>query len=71
MIHVLPAGDEDAPRPTYEDFCQEHDLPERQEDVLIYDTFMFNTELDMLEVRLMELYDIVDFFVIGESRSPP
>lgn len=31
----------------------------------IFDSFMFNTELDMLEVRLTELYDVVDFFVIG------
>lgn len=30
---------------------------------------MFNTELDMLEVRLMELYDVVDYFVIGDYRT--
>ena len=28
---------------------------------------MFNSELDMLEVRLLELYDFVNYFVIGEA----
>lgn len=58
-------GETGDPKPSYEDFCREHELPEREEAVRIYDTFMFNTELDMLEVRLTELYDVVDFFVIG------
>ncbi|BDA47606.1 probable beta-1,4-mannosyl-glycoprotein 4-beta-N-acetylglucosaminyltransferase [Coccomyxa sp. Obi] len=61
-------GEVGDPKPTYEDFCQQHGLPEREDTVRIFDSFMFNTELDMLEVRLTELYDVVDFFVIGESR---
>lgn len=36
----------------------------------IYDAFMFNSELDMLEVRLLELYDFVDYFVICEAPVP-
>ncbi len=60
-----PPGEIGDPKPNYEDFCREHGLPEREDAVHIFDAFMFNTELDMLEVRLTELYDVVDFFVIG------
>lgn len=33
----------------------------------IYDCFMFNDELDILDIRFQELNDIVDYFVIVES----
>lgn len=33
----------------------------------IYDCFTFNNELDVLEIRLHELYPIVDYFVIVEA----
>lgn len=32
----------------------------------IYDCFIFYNELDMLEIRLEELYDVVDYFVMVE-----
>lgn len=76
--------------------CREYGMRERQKPVRIYDAFMFNSELDMLEVRaapcmgnsamhgcavmgepglacaaqirLHELYDVVDYFVITECR---
>jgi len=35
----------------------------------IYDCFTFNDELDLLEIRLEELYDHVDHFVLVESRQ--
>ena len=35
----------------------------------IYDCFTFFNELELLEVRLSELYDTVDFFVIAESDT--
>jgi hypothetical protein len=35
--------------------------------VRLFDVFLFNNELDMLEVRLTELYDVVDYFVIGNT----
>jgi hypothetical protein len=35
----------------------------------IYDCFIFNNELDVLEVRLHELYSVVDHFVIVEARE--
>ncbi len=35
----------------------------------VYDCFMFNDELDLLQLRLNFLYDAVDYFVIVESRQ--
>ena len=35
----------------------------------IYDCFIFFNELDILEIRLNELYDVVDRFVIVEARK--
>ena len=35
----------------------------------IYDCFTFFNELDLLELRLMELYDVVDKFVIVEANK--
>ncbi len=34
----------------------------------VYDCFIFNNELDFLEIRLQELWDDVDYFVLCESR---
>ena len=34
----------------------------------VYDCFTFFNELDLLEIRLQELYDVVDYFVIAESN---
>jgi beta-1,4-mannosyl-glycoprotein beta-1,4-N-acetylglucosaminyltransferase len=36
---------------------------------MIYDCFTFFNELDLLEIRLQELEDVVDYFVIVESRT--
>jgi beta-1,4-mannosyl-glycoprotein beta-1,4-N-acetylglucosaminyltransferase len=36
---------------------------------MIYDCFMINKELDMLEFRLKELNDYVDYFIIIESTK--
>lgn len=36
---------------------------------LVYDTFLFSTELDVLEIRLHELRDVVDFHVLIESTE--
>jgi len=38
-----------------------------QKDVKVYDCFLFFNELDILEIRLNELYDVVDYFVIVEN----
>jgi len=36
---------------------------------MVYDTFMFFNELDLLEIRMEELWDIVDKFVITEATT--
>ena len=36
---------------------------------MIYDCFVFFNELDLLEIRLNELYDVVDRFVIIEGEN--
>lgn len=36
--------------------------------VKIYNCFLFNNELDILELHLAEMYDHVDWFVIGEAN---
>ena len=41
---------------------------ETNNDFLIYDFTIFNGELDMLEIRLYELNDYVDLFLIAESN---
>ena len=41
---------------------------QRSNDLPIYDFFIFNNELDMLEIRLYELYDYVQLFLIAESN---
>lgn len=38
-------------------------------ELLIYDLFIFNNELDMLEIRLYELVDYVHLFLIVESNQ--
>lgn len=35
----------------------------------VYDCFMFFNELDVLEIRLQELWDSVDIFVLAESNT--
>jgi beta-1,4-mannosyl-glycoprotein beta-1,4-N-acetylglucosaminyltransferase len=34
----------------------------------VYDCFTFFNELDLLEIRLNELNDVVDYFVLVESK---
>lgn len=36
---------------------------------LVVDAFVFNNELDLLELRLTELYDSVDYFVLVEAKQ--
>jgi beta-1,4-mannosyl-glycoprotein beta-1,4-N-acetylglucosaminyltransferase len=36
---------------------------------MIYDCFPFSNELDVLEIRLNELYDVVDYFIIVEMKK--
>ena len=53
-------------------FCQRRRLDiyeARTERRKVYDLFLINTELDWLEIRLNELNDEVDYFVIMESDT--
>jgi beta-1,4-mannosyl-glycoprotein beta-1,4-N-acetylglucosaminyltransferase len=34
----------------------------------VFDAFMFGTELDLLELRLRELWGVVDHFVLVEAN---
>ena len=35
----------------------------------IFDCFIFFNEFDLLEIRLTELYDHVDYFVMAEANT--
>jgi beta-1,4-mannosyl-glycoprotein beta-1,4-N-acetylglucosaminyltransferase len=53
-----------------EELCASHGLPvfePRDRPRKVYDLFLFNAEFDWLEIRLNELRDHVDYFVILES----
>ncbi|KUJ16057.1 uncharacterized protein LY89DRAFT_735198 [Mollisia scopiformis] len=53
-------------------YCSRHgwkEYPHRQSRRKIYDLFMINSELDWLEIRLNELQNHVDYFVILESAT--
>lgn len=47
--------------------CAINGLKLREFPVRVFDFFMFNNELDLLEIRLNELKDVVDTFVLVES----
>ena len=47
-------------------YCEKNDI--KPDKPTIYDTFIFNNELDILEIRLNEMYSIVDRFVIVEGN---
>ena len=49
--------------------CLAHGLQPRQRPAAIIDTFLFNGELDLLLLRLLELGGVVDQFILVESRS--
>lgn len=54
------------------EYCAKHNFaayPRRNQRRKIYDLFMVNTELDWLEIRLNELNDHVDYFVILEGEK--
>ena len=35
----------------------------------VYDCFSFYNEFDILEIRLQELWDVVDYFVLVEADT--
>jgi beta-1,4-mannosyl-glycoprotein beta-1,4-N-acetylglucosaminyltransferase len=50
------------------DFCERHRLDPSESRPKVYDAIIFSVELDLLEIRIHELYDVVDTFIIVESN---
>lgn len=60
------------PYPQAEEHCRRRRLSPyatRDRPRKVYDLFLINTELDWAEIRLNELSDVVDYFVIMESSQ--
>ncbi|KAG1055111.1 hypothetical protein G6F46_006822 [Rhizopus delemar] len=50
--------------------CELHGWNEKKDkNIKVYDAVIFSVELDLLEIRIRELWDIVDTFVILESNA--
>lgn len=47
--------------------CQRHGWTLRSPRPLLIDVVLFSTEVELLEIRLQELSDVVDIFVVVES----
>lgn len=56
-------------RVPFSELCQLHGWKERKSDerVKVVDAVIFSIELDILEIRLRELWDLVDIFVVLEA----
>lgn len=58
--HKVPANNAEA--------CTRHGWQQRSSrKPLLWDATLFSTELDLLEIRLTELWDVVDLFLVQES----
>ncbi|XP_054154217.1 beta-1,4-mannosyl-glycoprotein 4-beta-N-acetylglucosaminyltransferase-like [Oppia nitens] len=49
--------------------CSLHNWRKRSKEVKVIDAFIFSIELDLLEIRLNELWPYVDLFVVLESNK--
>ncbi|CAO3616885.1 unnamed protein product [Cunninghamella blakesleeana] len=49
--------------------CEVHGWTNRTIPRKVYDIVPFSIELDILELRLLELWDVVDYFIVVESNS--
>ena len=47
--------------------CQRHGWPRRTTTPPLWDATLLSTELDLFEIRLRELWDVVDRFLVLES----
>lgn len=53
------------------ELCSAHGLdglPAEEQPPLVYDAMIFSVELDLLELRIRELYDVVEKFIVVESN---
>lgn len=62
IIPHYPSADLAADR-----WCALHNWTPRTSDPKVFDAVIFSVELDLLEIRLRELYEVVDSFVVLES----
>ena len=49
--------------------CEDHGLQRREHVPRIIDGFLFNDEFTLLHLRLAELYDVVDQFIVVEAAQ--
>lgn len=59
----------DHPNVSTSDLCALHGWERRDTHVRVWDATIFSVELDLLEIRLRELYNVVDHFIIIESET--
>ncbi|PCH38063.1 glycosyltransferase family 17 protein [Wolfiporia cocos MD-104 SS10] len=59
----------DHPNVSAGDICILHGWKKRPERARVWDATIFSVELDLLEIRLRELYPVVDHFIIVESNT--
>ena len=50
-------------------WCRMHGWEQRSLSVRVFDVVIFSVELDIFELRLQELWDVVDVFVVVESNT--
>ena len=51
-----------------ENLCKLHNWTFRETPPKVFDAIIFSNELDLLEIRLNELWEVVDHFIILESN---
>lgn len=64
---VLPRLHEESLAADSVEACQRHGWTLRSPRPLLIDVVLFSTEVELLEIRLQELSDVVDIFVVVES----
>lgn len=64
---LLPHFTADTLRSDDAEACRRHGWPVYAGQRTLIDAILFSTELELLEIRLRELWDVVDVFVIVES----
>lgn len=73
LLRVEDDAEEDSAEvtdpPARDPICEAQNLTLRKNEPKVFDTFIFNGEIDLLEVRLEELDSVVDVFVIVEGSK--
>ncbi|PWN22613.1 glycosyl transferase [Microstroma glucosiphilum] len=64
---IIPRLHEESLAPDSAEACQRHGWTLRPTKPLLVDVVLFSTEVELFEIRLRELSDVVDIFVVVES----